>query len=183
MTKEEKFVVNPLIQWFKRQKAPWKLYRPKHGVSATGWDIEARRKNQDLLIEAKFIDGPFLSSFAGLVTAPLAHRRQHFMARKYRSWSYGICWAIGASYTKRNMHQILLDYLMRNPEFWKHYCKDLRLKYVFFVQKNKVAKIRFTQLLNVANLYGKNLRGKKLPEKRTIAGALMEKYVGDSKYL
>jgi hypothetical protein len=59
MTKEEKYVVNPLSRWFKRQKAGWKLYRPLFGTAATGWDLEARRKNQDLLIEAKYIDGPF----------------------------------------------------------------------------------------------------------------------------
>lgn len=63
ITKEEKFVVNPLIRWFKRQDAAWHVYKPSYGTSATGWDIEARRKNQDLLIEAKYIDGAFLASF------------------------------------------------------------------------------------------------------------------------
>ncbi len=63
MTKEEKYVVNPLIRWFRRQEARWALKTLRHGTSERGWDIEARRKNQDLLIEAKYIDGPFLSSF------------------------------------------------------------------------------------------------------------------------
>lgn len=84
MTLEERFVVRPLLRWFKRQKAQWTVVNPRYGSSATGWDLEARRKNQDLLIEAKYIDGPFLASFAGLVAAPLANRPQRFMVRKYR---------------------------------------------------------------------------------------------------
>jgi hypothetical protein len=84
MTKEDRFVVDPLMRWFEEQKR-WTLHKPSHGTSATGWDIEARRKNQDLLIEAKYIAGPFLSSFAGLVTAPLVKRAQRSVVRKYRS--------------------------------------------------------------------------------------------------
>lgn len=49
MTKEEKFVVKPLLKWFRRQDAKWELRVPKHGTSETGWDIEATRKNLDLL--------------------------------------------------------------------------------------------------------------------------------------
>lgn len=176
MTKEEEYVIKPLIQWFRKQKTKWELYNPKYGTSATGWDLEARRKNQDLLIEAKFIDGPFLSSFAGLVTAPLSNRPQHFMKKKYRSWCHDICWAIGAAVQKRNIYQILLDYLARNPIFWKHYCKDLRLKYIFFVRDGKVAKVPFKHFLDIAALYEKKANGKVLKEKRTIAEELMKKY-------
>ncbi len=63
MTKEEQFVVNPLVSWFKSQKAQWTVRRPAYGTAATGWDLEVRRNKMDLLIEAKYIDGPFLSSF------------------------------------------------------------------------------------------------------------------------
>ena len=177
MTKEELLVVNPLFQWFQQQKTKWKLRKPKYATSSTGWDLEASRKNQDLLIEAKFIDGrSFLSSFTGLVTAPLANRPQHFMKRKYRSWSHGICWAIGTSYQKRNIYQILLDYFARNPKFWKHYCEDLRLKYVFFVRDGKVAKVPFAHLLDIAISYKKKANGKELEERRSIAEELMAKY-------
>jgi hypothetical protein len=176
VTKEEELVVNPLVQWFQNQRADWKFYRPRHGTSSTGWDLEARRKNLDLLVEAKFIDGPFLSSFAGLVVAPLANRPQHFMKTKYRGWSYGVCWAIGTSRDQRGVYQILLDYLARNQNFWEHYCKDLRLKYVFFVKDGKVAKVPFTDLLTIAVTYGKKANGKTLKERRAFAEALMRKY-------
>lgn len=79
LTKEELLVVNPVIRWLKQQQADWHIRKPKYGSSATGWDIEARRNKMDLLIEAKYITGPFLASFTGLVTAPLAKRRQRFM--------------------------------------------------------------------------------------------------------
>jgi hypothetical protein len=174
MTREEEFVVNPLIDWFQRQKAPWKLYRPKYGTAATGWDLEARRKNQDLLIEAKYIAGPFLSSFTGLVTAPLARRPQHFMATKYRSWSYGICWAIGAAYDTRNVYQILLDYFSRNPRFWRHYHEDLRLLYIFFVKEGKVAKVRFPAFLSASDVYAAKTLDKNLIYRRAVADDLMK---------
>ncbi len=176
MTKEEEFVIEPLLKWFSKQRAQWKIYRPKHGTSATGWDIEARRKNNDLLIEAKFIDGPFLSSFTGLVTAPLANRPQHFMTQKYRSWCHNVCWAIGANYEKRNIYQICLDYFTRNPTFWRHYCEDLRLKYIFFVIDSKVTRVPFTQMVKMAVEYGRKTKGKKIGARRIVAATLMEKY-------
>lgn len=175
MTNEEKFVVNPLCRWFKRQKAGWKLYRPKYGVAATGWDIEAQRKNQDLLIEAKYIDGPFLASLNGLVTAPLANRPQHMIKRKYRSWSYGICWAIGAGYAKRNLYQLLFDYFMQNLPFWNHYSEDLRMKYVFFVENGHVAKISFGKIIRLAVQYKRLAKGEKLNKRRIIADMLLGK--------
>ena len=174
MTREEKFVVNPLIRWFKHQKPKWKFLKPKHGTSATGWDIEARRKNQDLLIEAKYIYGPFLASLNGLVTAPLANRRQHFMKRKYRSWSYGVCWAISTNYTQRNIYQPLFDYFSRNFPFWSHYVRDLHMKYVFFVQDGRVAKISFDKILRQSERYKILARDRKLDERRIIADKLMK---------
>jgi len=171
MTKEEKYVVRPLVRWFRRQRADWAVRTPKHGTSERGWDIEARRKNQDLLIEAKYIDGPFLSSFSGLVAAPLASRAQHFMRRKKRSWSYRTCWALGASYSENHLYQILLDYLARNMKFWRHYYKDLRLKYVFFVRGGSVARLRFRDLLIIARAYARDVaRNGSLDYKRTAAG-------------
>jgi len=59
MTKEERFVVRPLVRWFGNQQAHWEIKQPRYDTSATGWDIEARRKNCDLLIEAKYITGSF----------------------------------------------------------------------------------------------------------------------------
>jgi hypothetical protein len=171
--REQRLVVKPLLQWLKRQKARWKLVKPKYGTSATGWDIEARRKNQDLLIEAKFITGPFLASFASLAAAPLARRPQRFVASKYRSWSYNVCWAIGASYREANLYQILLDYLSRNLTFWKHYQKDLRLKYVFFVRNGRVARVRFVSILKIAVWYKKAAEQAGLHERRQIANKLM----------
>ena len=170
--KEEQLVVKPLLRWLNRQKARWKVVRPKYGTSATGWDIEAHRKNQDLLIEAKFIAGPFLASFASLAAAPLARRPQHSVVTKYRSWSYGVCWAIGASYRDANLYQIFLDYLSRNLTFWRHYQKDLRLKYVFFVRNGRVSRVRFVSILKIANRYKKAAEEAGLRERRQIATML-----------
>lgn len=175
MTQEEKFVVDPLVRWFKNQRVQWRIHRPAYATSATGWDIEVRRKNLDLLIEAKYISGPFLSSFTGLVTAPLAKRRQQLMVRKYRSRSYGVCWAIGAEYAMRNIYQILLDYLARNPVFWKHYSKDLRMMYVFFVENGKVTRIQFTTLLRLAEQYSKQVGDCLLRKRRLFAEELMRR--------
>lgn len=175
MTKEEKFVVSPLIRWFERQKAAWRLCKPQYGTAATGWDIQARRKNQDILVEAKYINGPFLASFTGLVTAPLANRPQCFKARKYRGWSYGVCWAIGSSYTQRNVYQLLLDYFIRNLPFWKHYIQGLQMKYVFFVENGQVAKISFGKIIRLAVQYKRLAKGEKLNERRIIADKLIGK--------
>lgn len=74
---EQKYVLEPVKDWFENQKAGWVLYTPRNATD-TGWDIEARRKNQDLLIEAKYIKHSFISSFSQLVTSPLTNRAQHF---------------------------------------------------------------------------------------------------------
>jgi hypothetical protein len=176
MTKEEQFVVNPLVEWFKNQKAQWTVRRPAYGTSATGWDLEIRRNKMDLLIEAKYIDSPFLSSFNGLVTAPLANRPQRWMATNYRSWCYHVCWAIGARSAMQNVYQILFDYLMRNPVFWKHYAKDLCMKYVFFVENGKVARIPFMTLLRIAKRYAREAENRSLRDRRLVAEELMSTY-------
>ena len=152
------------------------MRRPAYGTSATGWDLEIRRNKMDLLIEAKYIDGPFLSSFNGLVTAPLANRPQRWMATKYRSWCYHVCWAIGSRCAIQNIYQILFDYLARNPVFWKHYAEDVRMKYVFFMQHGRVTKIPFMTLLRLAERYEREAVGCDLRKRRLIAGELMSKY-------
>lgn len=176
MTKEEQFVVNPVIRWFKRQNTAWQIHKPRFGTAATGWDIEARRNKMDLLIEAKYIDGAFLASFTGLVTASLAKRPQHFMVTKYRSWCYYVCWAIGTNYTQRNIFQILFDYITRNPQFWKHYAEDVRMKYLFYVQNERVTRVPFLRMLLLAEQYAERAKGKSLPERRAIARTLMSKF-------
>ena len=103
MNKEYELVVKPLIKWFKSQKANWQLEYPKYHTAATGWDLQARRKNQDLLIEAKYIPGRFASYFSGLVCAPISNKKQSFMKRKTHGWNEGVCWAIGNSFKSRDL--------------------------------------------------------------------------------
>lgn len=178
MTKEEEFVVNPLCEWFHRQKAAWgEPFKPNHGKSATGWDVEIKRKNRDLLIEAKYIDNQSITTaIADLVLAPLTDRPQRNLKIKYRSSCHCVCWAIGINPNdKRHLYQALLDYLSRNPTFWKHYSDDLRLKYIFFVRGNMVAKALFSKLLEITTQYDRESKGKKLNEKRVVADVLMKK--------
>ena len=175
MTSEYKYVIKPLVKWLKQQKAKWRIDKPKHQTAETGWDIEARRKNQDLLIEAKYIRGSFLSSFSGLVCAPLANRPQRFMKKKYRSWNYGICWAIGTSYESRNIYQLIFDYFSRNFSFWQHYGKDLKMKFVFFIKSNEIKRIRWQKLLELSKKYEQTAKNRKLNERRAIAEELMSK--------
>lgn len=134
---EYKAVIEPLERWFKNQRANWKTRKCEYPTAETGWDLEARRKNCDLLIEAKYIQKAFISGFSGLVCAPLVKRRQYYMKRKDKSWCNWVCWAIGSSYETRNIYQLLLDYIARNLTFWSHYGNDLKMKYIFFVDKNQ----------------------------------------------
>jgi hypothetical protein len=177
MNREREFVVDPLVLWFRGQRANWQLDMPGYDVSATGWDIEAHRKNQDLLIEAKYIEGPFLASFSGLVTSPLANRPDQHLKRKYRSWSYGVCWAIGSSRPLTHIYQILLDYFCRNPVFWKHYMEDLHMKSIFFIDNKKVAQIPFTKFLEISKPYGIIAPKNSLRKRRAIAEKLLAKLV------
>jgi len=187
MTNEEKCVVNPLEKYlfdFKRSGAKWKLKnKPAYGISATGWDLQVERKNEVLLIEAKYIRGPFTSAFAGLVISPLSYRPEKMKYKNlYRSKYSTICWAIGVGYNKvdeykmRDIYQILFDYISRNVNFWKYYSKILKVKYIFFVNNNgKVAKISFTKMIQIAENYKKLAEQKQLNERRNIAQKLIEK--------
>ena len=187
MTKEEKFVVDPLEKYFKdpnRSGAKWNTKsRPKFGSSATGWDLQMERKNQVLLIEAKYIRGPSASAFAGLVVAPFSSKRPEKMkSKKTKSWSAVICWAIGCGYERGNrnnkykmsgFYQILFDFLIRNLEFWKYYSETLKVKYIYFVDNKKVAKISFDQIINLARRYDLSAN-KTLHERRLIAENLLK---------
>ncbi|MSU60529.1 MAG: hypothetical protein EXS52_01250 [Candidatus Staskawiczbacteria bacterium] len=177
MTQEEKLVVNPLEEYFKdpnRSGATWVTKnKPRFGTSATGWDLQMERKNQVLLIEAKYISGPFASAFAGLVIAPLSNRPEKMMSNKKRSWSSVICWAIGCR-NRSDVYQILFDYLVRNLDFWKCYSEMLRVKYIYFVDNKKVAKISFSEIINLAIQYqsssDKSLKERRLKAEDLLAG-------------
>lgn len=185
MTSEEKFVVNPLERYFldpSRSGAKWHVKaRPKFGRAATGWDLQVERKNQVLLIEAKYIRHAFAASMAGLIISPLSIRRET-MKRKdlKKSWSAVICWAVGSGYGSvnkyrmRDMHQILFDYIARNPKFWKCYSEELRVKYVYFIDKGKVARISFISLINLSGKYFAVL-DKPLETRRAMASELLKK--------
>ena len=180
MTNEEKYVVNPLQEYFldqQRSGASWKLlHRPSTGIAATGWDLQIGRHNQVLLIEAKYFTRSFIGSFAGLVTAPLTNRPEKTVQGMYRSWSSKICWAVGSGYKNRNIYQIFFDYLSREPSFWPCYVEALKIGDVYFVEKNKVARISFKELIKLADSYKKqvNVHEIKLEGKRRIANELMK---------
>ena len=178
MNPETKFVVNPLEKYFldfKRSGAKWNTKnKPRFERSATGWDLQMERKNQVLLFEAKYIKGPFASAFAGLLIAPLSNRPEKMKSKKNRSWSSVICWAIGCGYKNgmSALYQILLDYLARNLEFWECYYKTLKVKYIYFVDNKKIAKIRFDKLIQIATEY-KTSENKSLNERRLVAEFLL----------
>ncbi len=180
MTKEEHFVVEPLQAFLRnprRSGAAWTIKsRQKHGRSGTGWDLQAERKNQVLLFEAKYITGPFAAAVAGLVIAPLTNRKEKMKSSKTKSWSAVVAWAIGCGFKNKSIvagiYQPLLDYLVRNAKFWECYSKVLRVKYVYFVVQHEVARIRFKALIGIAKLYAP---AAKLPlrEKRARAQKLL----------
>ena len=172
MNKEHEFVIKPLLKYFKNNKNNWKVHTPDYPTSATGWDIEARCKKFDLLIEAKFMGGPFISKLNGLVTAPLVKRKCQLPKSTKPSF---VCWALGAKNMKRNPYQLLLDYFVRNPKFWVHYQKDLNIKYVFIVNNGEVTRIDFTKFLEVISKYKKLSENVKLVGRREIANNLIGK--------
>ena len=188
MTKEEKFVVNPLVKYFKnysRSRANWNITdRPQYGTSATGWDLQMERKNEVLLIEAKYIQGPFASALAGLTIAPLVNRPEKMKRNLYRSWSATVCWAIGCGYERtykykmNGVYQILFDCIARNIKFWEHYSKLLNVKYIFFVDNQRVAKINFNKMITLSKRYRLSIN-KTLEERRTES----EKLLGDLKFV
>ncbi|MEK9173031.1 MAG: hypothetical protein AAB594_00460 [Patescibacteria group bacterium] len=184
MTKEEKFVVDPLEKYFldtKRSGAKWiKKHRPP-GRSATGWDLQVERKNQVLLIEAKYIRGPFAAALAGLVIAPLTSKQEKMKSKNRKSWSAVVCWAIGCGYQKgerakkykmSGIYQILFDCLTRNLKFWGCYSKLLKVKYIFFVDNKKVGKISFNRIIDLAEKYKPSM-SKSLHERRLMAEKLL----------
>jgi hypothetical protein len=174
--REYQLVVSPLINWLQAQKPGWIVHHPKYHTSARGWDIEAWRENEYLLIEAKYIAASSISSFSGLVSAPLAMRAQHW---NDPSWC---CWAVGIKpqieNRGRHVYQIFFDYLARNVEFWKHYSEDLRMKYIFFVQEGDVTMVSFSDFLDMTKLYS-DRTDKKTPCKarRQIAEDLLRIYL------
>jgi len=179
MTKEEQFVVNPLENYFldhERSGAKWKIKdKPKHGKSETGWDLQVERKNLVLLIEAKYIAGPFASAFAGLTLAPLINRPEKMKRKLYRGWCATICWAIGCGggYNLSRVYQILFDYFARNLEFWRCYSKTLRVKYIFFIDNDLVATMGFSKIIDLSGQY-RSFLGRPLSERRIEAKRLLE---------
>jgi hypothetical protein len=175
--REYQLVVTPLIDWLDRQKLGWIFHHPKHPTSARGWDIEAWREGEYLLIEAKYIAASSISSFSGLVSAPLAARARH-----WNDPGWCCCWAVGikpqVEHRGRHVYQIFFDYMARNAEFWKHYGEDLRMRYIFFVQESGVTMIPFTDFLEMTNLYSGRVIGKvPLKECRRIAEELLSAYL------
>ncbi|MFA5629332.1 MAG: hypothetical protein WC958_03655 [Dehalococcoidales bacterium] len=171
---ERENVVKPLKKWLESQNTKWETYMPPHPTSK-GWDLEASRPNCDLLIEAKYIQRSFIASFSYLVTSPLPDRKQYFAVRKPKKWCAHHCWAIGSSnYKTRELYQLIFDYLIRCPTFWRHYKEDLGMKYVYFVINGKVAKVDFGKLLDYSETYKKNTAEKTTEGKRAIAEDLMK---------
>lgn len=185
MNPEAKFVVNPLEKYFldyERSGARWKIKdRPKHPSSATGWDLQVEHVNRVLLIEAKYIKGPFASALAGLTISPLVNRPEKMKRDLYRSRFAIVCWAIGCGYQRgervkkykmSGIYQILFDCFARNLKFWKYYSKILKVEYIFFIDNGKVAKISFIKIINLAERY-KSFINKSLHERRLAAEKLM----------
>jgi hypothetical protein len=44
MTNEKRYVLEPLKNWFGRQKPEWQLKEPNYDRSETGWDIVPDKK-------------------------------------------------------------------------------------------------------------------------------------------
>ena len=178
---EKGLVVNPLKKYFLNQKrsgARWRIKaEPDYERFATGWDLQVERHNQVLLIEAKYFNKSFISSFAGLVSAPLTNRSEKMKSKKKKSWSAVVCWAVGSGYKDRNIYQILFDYLVRDIIFYKAYSKILKVKYIYFVSDGCVAKISFKEILRRASWYKHQLNklkeGIDLNQKRKIVNQLM----------
>ena len=175
MNAERKHVVIPILRRYEK-KANWVSYMPSNPSGETGWDLELRRKNLYLCIEAKYITRSFISSFSQLATSPLTKKKLHLMKVETSSACARPCWAIGSSYQTRHVYQILFDYLVRNLDFWKHYSEDLKMQYVFFIKKKKISRISFKRLLQLADTYHEKTPLKNTTERRVIADQLMRRY-------
>lgn len=180
-TNEERYVVEPLERYLmdpSRSRARWVVKaRPRYGTSATGWDLQAVRKNCVLLVEAKYIRGAFAAAMGGLLLAPLT-RRSEMMAggRKQGSWCASVAWAVGCDSSRYRLPDVLrrlLDYLCREPGFWRCYAEHLKWSYVFFVdRRRRVARVEVRRLLWMAERYSL-VAGCSLPERRAFANRLM----------
>jgi hypothetical protein len=173
--REYELVVTPLIEWFKSQQPDWNLHKPNYHTAARGWDIEAWRENEYLLIEAKYIASSSISSFAGLVAAPLAVRAQRWEGAGWCCWAIGIKPQVEGR--GRHIYQIFFDYMSRNSRFWKHYGEDLRMKYIFFVQGGEVTRIPFIDFLRMTDLYADRSAGRKLVARRAAAEQVLSDYL------
>jgi len=176
MTNSERTDIKILEQYFKNSKnADWVVTPLKHPTSETGWDLKAERPNQVLLIEAKhFGKGSHSSKFAGLLASPLLNRPEKSKSGKYRTWSTALCWAIGID--KKSFYQWLFDCLKRNFKFYRLYVTELKVKYIYFVEDKKVAKISFEKLLKLLQNYNPP-NNAKLKEKRNKAEEIVQKYL------
>lgn len=185
MTKEEKFVVNPLEAYLlkpKRSGATWTTKgKPKHGVSERGWDLQVARKaeNSVLLIEAKYIRGASFASFlSDLTLSPLPFRPEKMKRDLYRSRNAHPCWAIGSG-RKTDKHDMtrvyrnLFDYFARNVEFWKCYSRTLKVKFIFFVKDGKVAKVKFLKMVSLSERYDPSLAD---DDRTKVAAKLMKRF-------
>ena len=70
------------------------------------------------------------------------------------------------------VYQILLDCFARNLQFWKCYSKILKVKYIFFIDNDVVAKINFIKIKNLAEKY-RPFIDKTIHERRLEAEKLM----------
>jgi hypothetical protein len=174
---EDKAVVEPLLKYFldpKRSGATWQLiHRPKYAASATGTDLHVARKNHnlDLLVEAKHVKGAFAASMSGLLLSPLVRKHNPLPRNGFYCWAIGSGYSGGWDYMPR-MVQCLCDYFARNPKFWPYYSKLLRVKYIFFVDRQKkVAKISFVRMLRLLRTYDVSLKPR---QKQELAQVLLK---------
>lgn len=176
--KETKFVVEPLKRWF---PSNWKVYSTKHSSGEKGWDLVATRHNLELFIEAKWFSrkSKFAALFVSLIGAPTTNRQNPHMSRKTRSWSNRLCWAIGTDYDSDHFFQLLFDYLSRNPEFYGGYGDYSRMKYVYFVNKNKVHRVLWEQLLACSKRYLEEVKKQDLPSPDSIEGSKQRRPIAE----
>jgi hypothetical protein len=173
---EDTAVVDPLEKFFldpKRSGATWKLiHRPKPR-SATGRDLHVARKNYnlELLVEAKYIKGPFAAPMSGLVLSPLVRKLKPLPRNGVFCWAIGCGWQNQSDDMRETVCR-LCDYFASNRKFWTCYSNLLRVKYIFFVdRKKKVAKIGFVRMVHLLRRYDTSL---KRGERRELAQVLLK---------
>jgi len=160
---EENAVVLPLLEYFldhKRSGATWELKHKPNPRSATGTDLHVARKNHnlDLLVEAKHIKAAFAASMSGLVLSPLVRHHRPLPRNGFFCWAIGCGWQNQSDDMRETVCR-LCDYFARNPKFWPYYSKLLRVKYIFFIDRQKkVAKISFVRMLRLLRRYDISLK-------------------------